>query len=440
MSRTWRALVVVLTLLLLTGCSAAADALRPDPTWVPQPEGPPPADLPQPPSSRSAPTPGAPGQPGGPEAGTADDPNVVAVNLTLPWGLAVLPDGTALVGERTTGRLLIVQPQRAPATPVRRIPGVDATGDGGLLGLVLSPNYDDDGLIYAYLTTRTDNRVVRFALKGAITPVLTGIPKGRTGNGGRLAVGSDGMLYIGTGDAGRPALSADRRSLAGKVLRVDTFGRPDKDNPDPSSPVYSLGHGRLAGLCLSGVDQVYTTEPGRTGQDELNRVEAGRDYGWPGGTRAGAAAPDREIPTAVGGLSGCAIIERGLFITSTTGRRLYALPLDGSGEPGSPSDYLIGAYGRLRTIVAAPDGVAVVDHLEQGRRRQADPAGRPRHPHHAAGRLHQLPRLGRVSQFAVDADRVQASPPAPPVSWETRPSPSNPDRATGPVTDLSECR
>ncbi len=202
------------------------------------------------------------------------------------------------------------------------------------------------------------------------------------------------MLYIGTGDAGRPALSADRRSLAGKVLRVDTFGRPDKDNPDPSSPVYSLGHGRLAGLCLSGVDQVYTTEPGRAGQDEVNRVEAGRDYGWPGGTRAGAAAPDREIPAAVGGLSGCAIIERGLFITSTTGRRLYALPLDGSGEPGSPSDYLIGAYGRLRTIVAGPGRRAVVDHLEQGRRRQADPAGRPRHPDHAAGRLHQLPRLG----------------------------------------------
>src|SRR3954447_877734 len=118
MSRTWRALVAVLTLLLLTGCSAAADALRPDPTWVPQPEGPPPADLPQPSQSQAAPTPGQPGQPGGPEAGTADDPNVVATGLTLPWGLAVLPDGTTLVGERTSGKLLIVQPQRAPARPV----------------------------------------------------------------------------------------------------------------------------------------------------------------------------------------------------------------------------------------------------------------------------------------------------------------------------------
>jgi glucose/arabinose dehydrogenase len=355
MSRPWRALVAVLVLLLLTGCSAAADALRPDPTWVPQPEGPPPADLPQPSHGRSAPNPGQPGQPGGPEAGTADDPNVVAVGLTLPWGLAVLPDGTALVGERTTGRLVIVQPQRAPAKEVRRIPA-DATGDGGLLGLALSPNYETDGLVYAYVTTRTDNRVVRFALKGAVTPVLTGIPKGRTGNGGRIAFGADGMLYVGTGDAGRPALAADRRSLAGKVLRVDTFGRPDRDNPDPTSPVYSLGHGRLAGLCLSGVSQVYTTEPGQAGQDEVNRIEAGRDYGWPGGTRTGAAIPDRQIPAAVGGLGGCAIIERGLFVASSTGKRLYALPLDQSGQPGAPADYLIGAYGRLRTVVAAPDG------------------------------------------------------------------------------------
>ena len=110
------------------------------------------------------------------------------------------------------------------------------------------------------------------------------------------------MLYIGTGDAGRPALSADRRSLAGKVLRVDTFGRPDKDNPDPSSPVYSLGHGRLAGLCLSGVDQVYTTEPAPAGQDEVNRVEAGPGLRLAGRHqgRGGGAGPARSRPRPAG--------------------------------------------------------------------------------------------------------------------------------------------
>jgi glucose/arabinose dehydrogenase len=356
MRRTWRALVAVLALLLLTSCGAAVDALRPDPTWVPQPEGPPPADLPQPDQTQVAPTPGQPGDPGGPEAGTEDDPNVVAVGLTLPWGLAVLPDGTALVGERATGRLLLVQPQRAPVRPVMTIPGLDATGDGGLLGLALSPGFATDGLVYAYLTTRTDNRVVRFALRGSVTPVLTGIPKGRTGNGGRIAFGSDGMLYVGTGDAGKPALSADRHSLAGKVLRVTTFGRPAPQNPDPASPIYSIGHGDIAGLCLNGADQVYTTEPASRALDEVNRVERGRDYGFPGGARVGAAQPDRTLPAGSAGVGGCAVIERGLFIASTTGQRLYALPLDGSGRAGLPVDFLAGAYGRLRTVVAGTDG------------------------------------------------------------------------------------
>lgn len=356
MRRIWRALAVVAALLLLSGCSAAADALRPDPTWVPQPEGPPPADLPQPEQTQAAPTPGQPGSPGGPEAGTTDDPNVVATGLTLPWGLAVLPDGTALVGERTTGRLVVVQPQRAPAKPVRTLAGLDATGDGGLLGLALSPGFAADGLVYAYLTTRTDNRVVRFALRGAVTPVLTGIPKGPTGNGGRIAFGTDGFLYVGTGDAGKPALSADRRSLAGKVLRVTAFGRPAPGNPDPASPIYSLGHGAIAGLCLNGADQVYTTEPASAAQDEVNRVEQGRDYGYPNGTRAGAAVPDRTVPAATAGLGGCAVIERGLFVVSSTGKRLYAFELDGSGQVGAPTSFLTGAYGRLRTVVAGPDG------------------------------------------------------------------------------------
>ncbi|MFL6127785.1 MAG: PQQ-dependent sugar dehydrogenase [Mycobacteriales bacterium] len=363
MSRTPRGLLgracaALAAAVLLTGCGAA-DALRPDPTWVPKPEGPPPAELPQPEQTGAAPNPGQPGQPGGPEPGTEDDPNVVATGLTLPWGLAVLPDGTALVGERTTGRILLVQPRRALARQLMRLPGLDSSGDGGLLGLALSPTYRDDELVYAYLTTRTDNRVVRFVVGQPVTPVLTGIPKGRTGNGGRIQFGPDGMLYVGTGDAGRPALAASRRSLAGKVLRVTAFGRPAAGNPDPASPVYSLGHGALAGLCLGGPGQVYVTEPGSATADEVNRVEAGRDYGWPAGpsgTRAGAAQPDRTLPPATAGVGGCAVIERGLFVATLAGQRLYAMPLDSSGRTGPPTDHLSGAYGRLRTVVAAQDG------------------------------------------------------------------------------------
>ena len=342
--------------LVLTGCGAAADALRPDPTWVPKPEGPPPADLPQPDRTGAQPTPDRPGDPEGPQAGTEDDPNVVATNLTLPWGLAVLPNGTALVGERTTGRLLVVQPKRAPARPVQTIGGLDATGDGGLLGLALSPNYRQDNAVFAYITTRTDNRVVRFTVGKPPTPMLTGIPKGRTGNGGRIAFGSDGLLYVGTGDTGKPALAATRTSLAGKVLRVTALGVPAPDNPDPRSPIFSIGHRAVAGLCLTGTDQVYTSEPSTAGADEVNRVEAGRDYGWPGGTRVSAAEPERTLKPATAGVGGCAVLERGLFVVSLTGKRLWAFPIDGTGHLGAPTDHLAGAYGRLRSVVAAPDG------------------------------------------------------------------------------------
>ena len=353
--RTTRALLALAAALLVGGCGVA-EALRPDPTWVPKPEGPPPGDLPEPKRTTAPPPPpGAPGQPGGPRTGSEDDPNVVATGLTLPWGLAVLPDETALVGERRTGRILRVQPRRAPAREVARVAGLDATGDGGLLGLALSPAYRDDKLVFAYLTTRTDNRVVRFEVGGRPTPVLTGIPRGRTGNGGRIQFGPDGLLYVGTGDAGKPALAADRRSLAGKVLRVTAFGRPAADNPDPASPVYSLGHRDVAGLCLGTPGQVFATEAG-TGVDEVNRVEAGRDYGWPARpARAGAARPVSTLP-AVTGVGGCAVLERGLFVTALRGQRLWALPLEASGRPGMANDYLAGAYGRLRTVVAAPDG------------------------------------------------------------------------------------
>lgn len=372
MRRTTRVVLALLAALLLSACGVV-DALRPDPTWVPKPEGPPPADLPAPDRTQARPSPGQPDEPG-PDAGTEDDPSVVATGLTLPWGLAVLPDGTALVGERTTGRILLVQPRRAPAKPLMTIPGLDAAGDGGLLGLALSPTYRQDQLVFAYVTTRTDNRVVRFTLGAPATPVLTGIPRGKTGNGGRIQFGPDRLLYVGTGDAGKPALAADRRSLAGKVLRLTAAGRPAPGNPDPASAVFSLGHGAVAGLCLGTPGQLYVTEPASATADEVNRVEAGRDYGWPrtpSGPRSGAAAAERTLPAATAGVGGCAVLERGLFVATLTGQRVYALPLDEAGRPGPPSEFLTGAYGRLRTVVAAPDGALWLTTSNK------DGAGRP---------------------------------------------------------------
>ena len=105
---------------------------------------------------------------------------MVASGLAVPTGLVVLGDGSAIVGERDTGRLLQVFPDRSPARELMTVPGIDATGDGGLLGLALSPTFSEDGLIYAYLSTAADNRVVRFPIGGTPNPVLTGIPHGAT--------------------------------------------------------------------------------------------------------------------------------------------------------------------------------------------------------------------------------------------------------------------
>ena len=250
--RTSRVLAVLAAAVLLSGCGN--DGYHPSGPFRPLPEGAPPEV--GPPTSQ-APVPGDPAQP---ESGdTAGDPNVVASGLNVPTGLVVLADGSAIVGERETGRLLQVFPDRSPARELMTVPGVDTTGDGGLLGLALSPTYLEDGLVYAYLSTATDNRVVRFPLGGTPNPVLTGIPRGETDNGGGLLFGADGTLFVGTGDTGNAGLAADPNSLAGKVLHIDTFGRPVG-----ASPVYSRGHRDVTALCQNptpdGASTVYATD------------------------------------------------------------------------------------------------------------------------------------------------------------------------------------
>jgi glucose/arabinose dehydrogenase len=353
-----RAAAALVGLVLLGGCTTMAGLTAPPPpTWEPKPEGPAPNDAPSQQAPGGGVAPGEPGAPGGPgQPGQADDPNVVATNLRLPWGLAVLPDNTAIVGERRTGRILQVRSIRTPPKVLMTVAGIDSSGDGGLLDLALSPSYRDDSLVFAYITTRTDNRVVRFELGGRVTPVLVGIPRGTTGNGGRLAFDDNGTLYVGTGDTGRPALAADPRSLAGKVLRVTSFGRPAPHNPSPASPIYTRGHRSVNGLCVDSADHSYVDEAG-AGTDELNELDPGKDFGWPASPRrAGTVAPARTLSPAVGGLTGCAVLQRGLFVASLSGQRLWVFPLADGGRPGTPRGLLAGTYGRIRTVVAAPDG------------------------------------------------------------------------------------
>ena len=198
----------------------------------------------------------------------------MAAGLQVPTGLVLLPDGSAVVAERETGRLLQVFPDRSPARELMTVPGVDTAGDGGLLGLALSPTYVQDGLFYAYMSTAADNRVVRFPLGGTPNPVLTGIPRGEVRNGGGLLFAPEGTLYVGTGDTGDPALAQDPASLAGKVLHVDVFGEPVGPGP-----VHSRGHSDVRALCPRREGTVYATDDSAQGLDELNEVAPAGGHG-----------------------------------------------------------------------------------------------------------------------------------------------------------------
>lgn len=340
--------------LLLAGCGTGVAATAP--TWVPQPtfngENAPRVQLPGPnggPTQTSpAPTTGQPPtQPSqAPSSTKPSDPNVMATDLAAPIGIAVLPDSTALVGERATGRILHVQKQPGqPVQVVRTLPGIDASGDGGLLDLALSPSYGEDGLIYAYVTTATDNRVLQFTQTGPVTTVLTGIPKAVTGNAGRLLFGAGGQLYVGTGDAGNPAAAADPASLAGKILRITDIGRPAPGNPNPSSPLFSSGYRNVNGLCADSTGRVFAVQDS---PDAISLVTAG-----------GTQQPFAAMPADRAGGGGCAVVNRTMYIASRDGQALVYERLTGSATAPQLSGVSVALdkqYGRLRTVVLAPDG------------------------------------------------------------------------------------
>jgi glucose/arabinose dehydrogenase len=289
----------------------------------------------------------------------AEDPAVVAKHLTAPTALALLPDGSALVGERTTGHIVRVQPEPGQPTPtVKTLTGLDPTGDGGLLDLAISPNYAEDNLVYAYITTRRDNRVVTFTLNGPVTPVISGIPKGRTGNVGRLTFLPDGDLLVGTGSAGRPALANDSKSLAGKTLRVTDIGRAAPDNPT-SSPVWTSGHSAVVGLCVvPATGTPLDVEPISGGTGEINVLVAGGEYGYPSPT-PDSRSPAATLPTTALAPGGCAVRDSTLYVTSLDAKQLLATTLAGHGADLAPQKFRVvlkNRYGRLRTVVAAPDG------------------------------------------------------------------------------------
>ena len=293
--------------------------------------------------------------------------SVIAANLEVPWGIAFLPNGDTLFTERDSGRLLRMD-SSGNIEEVQTLP-TRGYGEGGSLGLAVSPNYREDGYVYAYYTTNVDNRVVRFRLGEKPQPILTGIPFNSYHDGGRIAFGPDGMLYVATGDAGNPSNSQDRNSLGGKILRLTPDGGIPQDNPFPNSPVYSYGHRNVEGLAWDEQGRLYASEFGLNRYDEVNLIRPGRNYGWPevegeGGEDLGYVDPITVWPTSEASPSGAAILVDGaipqwegdLFVAALRGERLWRLELGPGGNVVGRYQLLRGEVGRIRNVVQAPDG------------------------------------------------------------------------------------
>ncbi|MQY12156.1 hypothetical protein SRB5_22860 [Streptomyces sp. RB5] len=308
----------------------------------------------------------APGPKAPPAKGTVRVAATVATGLDSPWGLAPLPGGDLLVSSRDTGKILRVSAKDGRKSEVGEVPGVAPDNEGGLLGLALGP---DDGMLYAYFTSASDNRIVKMMYRpkepegqqlGAPDVVLRGIPHGPNHNGGRIAFGPDRMLYAGTGESGNTELAQDRSSLGGKILRMTPDGEPARGNPDPGSVVYSWGHRNVQGLAWDADKRLWASEFGQSTWDELNLIEPGHNYGWPEAEGKGGGGdftdPVAQWSTDEASPSGIAVAKGSVWMAGLRGERLWRIPLSGARPSAEPQAFLEGEYGRLRTVVATEDG------------------------------------------------------------------------------------
>ncbi len=290
--------------------------------------------------------------------------DTAATDIAIPWGLAALPDGTALVTSRDEHHLYRVAPGAGKIVDLGRIPGVDSDGDGGgLLGIAVSRYYPTTKRIFLYYSTRTDNRIAHVTLQPGSPATLSepkvvfsGIPHGSRHNGGRITFGPDGMLYVGTGDAGIPALAADLDSFGGKVLRMTPAGGPAPGNPFPGSVVYSYGHREVQGLAFTSEGRLLASEPADATAGEVDWIRPGRNYGWPASQGApGTTRPVAEVDVAGASLSAIAPVGNSVYVADLEGQRLWRLSLAGAALAAEPEEFLVGDYGRLRSVIALDD-------------------------------------------------------------------------------------
>jgi len=295
---------------------------------------------------------------------------VVAENLSIPWDIAFLPEGGFLVTERP-GDLIYINPDG-----VRKaisMPRVVHRGEGGLLGIVLHPNFSQNRFLYVYKTVGesslgTRNAVLRYRfINGSLSDeqfIFDDIPGAIYHDGGRMAFGPDGMLYITSGDATSPNIAQDLNSLGGKVLRVRDDGSIPEDNPFGTA-VYSYGHRNSQGITWDDQGRMWSTEHGRSGVssglDELNLIVAGKNYGWPtiegDATQSGMErAVVHSGPNVTWAPASAMYWDGSIFFGGLRGEALYEAVLDGDSVL-EIKEHFKEEYGRIRTVGLGPDGM-----------------------------------------------------------------------------------
>lgn len=299
-------------------------------------------------------------------ANAKPDIEVIATNLEIPWEIGWLPDGSMLVTERP-GRLLRISTGRQ----VIPIDGVQHVGEGGLLGLALHPRFSENNFLYLYLTTRASqgliNRVERYRLINDQltdkTTIIDNIPGAQFHDGGRIAFGPDGLLYITTGDAGQSSNAQDKNSLAGKILRLKDDGSIPSDNPFGNA-VYSWGHRNPQGLAWNQAGQLWATEHGRSGirsgLDELNLIEPGKNYGWPtiegDEEQAGLESPKLHSGSNLTWApAGAVFLQNNLLFAGLRGEALYQARIENN-QVKNLTTHFAEQFGRLRVVKLGSDG------------------------------------------------------------------------------------
>ena len=295
------------------------------------------------------------------------DHEVVAEDLEVPWEVIVLEKDRYLVTERTGDLLLIEDGERQV---LRSFDDLEEPllGEGGLLGIALHPNFEENRYLYVYQTVdreSVENTVRRFEVDfeaGELreeTVIIDGIPSDRIHNGGRIAFGPEGYLYVTAGDSAEAALAQDTDSLAGKILRLNDDGSIPEDNPFGNA-VYSYGHRNPQGLAWDDAGQLWATEHGSSAQDELNLIQRGENYGWPAIT-GDETHPEMASPAFHSSAyetwapAGAAAHNGSVFFAGLRGERLYEAKT-ADGEVNTVVAHFFGDFGRLRAVTLGPDG------------------------------------------------------------------------------------